>query len=494
MLYISAGFFVLLPGIAYAYLDPGTGSIIIQSIIAFIAAGFYAVSVYWHKVKSFFKKRERGKSVKEVYVGMSADLVHPGHINILREAAKLGNITIGLLTDSAIASYKRLPYMNYDQRKEVIENIKGVVKVIPQETLDYSDNLRLIKPDIVVHGDDWKEGIQKFTRQQVIETLKEWGGELIEIKYTQGISSTQLNEVIKDIGTTPNLRLAYLRRLLNSKPLIRVNEVHNGLSGLITEKTKVERDGQMIEFDVMWSSSLTDSTAKGKPDIEAVDMTSRMSSVNDIFDVTTKPMIFDADTGGKTEHFTFTVRSLERLGVSAVVIEDKVGLKKNSLFGNDVTQSQDTIDNFQYKIRAGKSSQVTEDFMIISRIESLILEAGMQDAMDRAVAYMEAGTDAIMIHSRLKEPNEIFEFCEKYHQLRKTVPLMVVPSSFNGVTENEWLNRGVNIVCYANQMLRSAYPAMQSVAESILKHGRSLECEDACLSINEILELIPGTK
>ena len=431
--------------------------------------------------------------MKEVYVGMSADLIHPGHINLLKESAKLGNITIGLLTDKAIASYKRLPYMNYDQRKEVIENIKGVVKVIPQDTLDYSDNLRLIKPDIVVHGDDWKEGVQKSTRQQVIDTLKEWGGELIEVSYTQGISSTKLNRATKEIGTTPNIRLNSLRRLLSAKPLIRVNEVHNGLSGLITENTKVEKNNQIFEFDAMWSSSLTDSTAKGKPDIEAVDMTSRIMSVNDIFDVTTKPMIFDGDTGGKLEHFVFTVKSLERLGVSAVVIEDKIGLKKNSLFGNDVAQTQDHIKNFQNKIRIGKEAQVTDDFMIIARIESLILETGMKDALDRAKAYIEAGADVIMIHSKLKDPNEIFEFCEKYKSFEKNVPLMVVPSSFNSVTEKEWIDKGVSIVCYANHMLRSAYPAMLSVATSILEHGRSLECEDSCMSINEILELIPGT-
>jgi phosphoenolpyruvate phosphomutase / 2-hydroxyethylphosphonate cytidylyltransferase len=433
-------------------------------------------------------------NVKRVYVGMSADLVHPGHMNILKEAAKLGKVTVGLLTDAAIASYKRLPYMNYEQRKLVIENIKGVENVIPQETLDYRDVLEKIKPDYVVHGDDWKDGVQKNTRQQVIDKLKEFGGELIDVPYTKGISSTQLLEAEKEVGTTPNIRLSTLRRLLNAKPLIRVNEVHHGLSGLITEKTKVERDGKIVSFDAMWSSSLTDSTAKGKPDIEAVDMTSRMQSVNDIFDVTTLPMIFDADTGGKIEHFRFAVKSLERLGVSAVVIEDKVGLKKNSLFGTDVEQQQDSIENFQAKINAGKESQVTDDFMIISRIESLILDAGMQDALDRSQAYIEAGTDVIMIHSRMKKPQEIFEFCEKYHKLPRVVPLKVVPSSFNSVTENEWVDRGVNIVTYANHMLRSSYPAMLKVAESILKHGRSLEASDDCLSIKEILELIPGTK
>ncbi len=432
--------------------------------------------------------------MKKVYVGMSADLLHPGHINIIKKASELGEVVIGLLTDSAIASYKRLPHMTYEMRKSVIENIKGVSKVIPQNSLDYTTNLRDVKPDFVVHGDDWKEGVQKHTRQQVIDTLQEWGGELVEFQYTKGISSTQLHEVVKEVGTTPNIRLSMLRRLLGAKPMIRVNEVHHGLSGLITEKTVVDRDGRPVRFDAMWSSSLTDSTAKGKPDIEAVDMTSRMQSVNDIFDVTTLPMIFDADTGGKIEHFKFTVKSLERLGVSAVVIEDKVGLKKNSLFGNDVKQTQDSIENFQEKISAGKVAQVTDDFMIISRIESLILDAGMQDALDRAQAYIDAGADVIMIHSRMKDPAEIFEFCDKYHKLTRTVPLKVVPSSFNSVTEDEWVERGVNIVTYANHMLRSSYPAMLKVAQSILKNGRSLEATDHCLSIQEILELIPGTK
>ena len=278
---------------------------------------------------------------------MSADLIHPGHINILKEAAKLGSITVGLLTDSAIASYKRLPHMNYEQRKTVIENIKGVDQVMPQETLDYRVILEKVKPDYVLHGDDWNDGVQKKTRQQVIDKLKEFGGELVEIPYTKGISSTRLFEAEKEVGTTPNIRLSVLRRLLNAKPLIRVNEVHNGLSGLITENTKVERGGKTVSFDAMCSSSLTDSTAKGKPDIEAVDMTSRMQTVNDIFEVTTLPMIFDADTGGKIEHFRLTVKSLERLGVSAVVIEDKIGLKKNSLLYNEVKQQQDTIEELQ---------------------------------------------------------------------------------------------------------------------------------------------------
>jgi phosphoenolpyruvate phosphomutase len=432
--------------------------------------------------------------MKKVYVGMSADLVHHGHINIIKEAAKFGEVTIGLLTDAAIASYKRLPYLTYEQRKAVVENIKGVHNVVPQKTLDYSANLRDLKPDYVVHGDDWQSGVQTGTRQKVIETIREWGGELVEVHYTPGISSTQLHEELKGIGTTPNVRLKRLRRLIEAKQFVRVLEVHNGLTGLIVENLKVDVDGVCREFDCMWSSSLTDSTAKGKPDIEAVDMTSRMATVNDIFEVTTKPLIFDADTGGRPEHFRFTVKSLERLGVSAVIIEDKIGLKKNSLFGTEVPQSQDTIEHFCNKIMAGKDARITSDFMIIARIESFILEKGLDDALKRADAYIEAGADSIMIHSKKKDPEEIFQFCKKYNEFKIRVPLVVVPSSYNKVYEEELVNAGAKIVIYANHMLRSAYPAMLNVAESILKHGRSYDCEKQCMSIKEILNLIPGTR
>jgi phosphoenolpyruvate phosphomutase len=433
--------------------------------------------------------------MKTVYLAMSVDLIHPGHINIIQKAASLGSLTVGVLSDSAIASYKKLPYMSYDQRKKIIENIKGVSNVIVQDTVSYSDNVIDLKPDYVVHGDDWREGILKNTRKELLDVLNEIGGELVEFSYTKGISSRMVDEINKPIGTTPSIRMSMLRRLLHAKPIVTVNEVHNGLCGLITEVTTVERNGKVFEFDAMWSSSLTDSTAKGMPDIEAVDMTSRMSSVNHIFEVTTKPMIFDADTGGKIEHFVFTVKSLERLGVSAVVIEDKIGLKKNSLFGNDVKQTQDSVQGFKEKIKAGKQAQVTDDFMIIARIESLILDAGMEDALMRADEYIKAGSDAIMIHSRKKSPDEIFEFCEKYHKMNLKAPLMVVPSSFNSVTEDEWERRGVSIVCYANHMLRASYPAMLNTAKSILTNGRSYEAEadNMCMSIKEILELIPGT-
>ena len=431
---------------------------------------------------------------KKVYVGMSADLIHPGHLNIISEARKYGYLVVGLLTDKAIASYKRLPYLNYEQRKIIIESIKGVEEVVPQDTLDYTTNLRKIKPDYVVHGDDWKTGIQQETRTKVIEVLKEWNGRLIDVPYTKGISSTQLNENIKEIGTTPEIRLKQLRRLIDAKPIVRAIEAHNGLSGLIVENTYSEVNGVKHEFDAMWSSSLTDSTSKGKPDIEAVDITTRLQDLNNILEVTTKPIIYDGDTGGKTEHFVFTVRTLERLGISAIIIEDKIGLKKNSLFGTEVAQNQDSIDNFCHKISMGKKAQITEDFMIIARLESLILKKGMSDALQRAKAYIQAGADGIMIHSKEKTPDEIFEFCHEYSKFEMRVPLIVVPTTYNHVYEKDLIQAGVSIVIYANHLLRSAYPAMVEVAKSILTHARSLEANDHCMPIKEILTLIPGTK
>jgi len=428
--------------------------------------------------------------MKKVYVGMSADLVHPGHMNILKEAAKLGEVTVGLLTDKAIASYKRVPYMNYEQRRDVIENIKGVKEVIPQHTLDYRPNLEALKPDYVVHGDDWKEGVQAKTRQQVIDTLAKWGGKLVEPSYTAGISSTQLNKSLKELGTTPDIRRGRLRRLLEAKGFVRIMEAHNAISALIIENIK---EGS-TEFDGMWSSSLTDSTSKGKPDIEAVDVTARLSTINEIFEVTTKPMIYDADTGGIAEHFAFTVRSLERTGVSAVIIEDKTGLKKNSLFGNDVAQTQDSIENFCQKIQVGKKAQITDDFMIIARIESLILDKGLEDALSRAKAYIKAGVDGIMIHSRSKSPDEVIAFCQSLRSDYPDIPIVAVPTSYNQITAKELAKVGVNIVIYANHMLRAAYPGMVETAKSILKNDRSFEVEEKLLPIKEILELIPGTK
>jgi phosphoenolpyruvate phosphomutase len=424
---------------------------------------------------------------------MSADLLHPGHLNIIRKAASLGDVTIGLLTDKAIASYKRVPFMTFEQRREVVSNVKGVSDVIPQDTLDYVPNLEKIKPDFVVHGDDWREGVQQATRARVINALREWGGELVEVPYTQGISSSQLNKAVRELGSTPEVRRGSLRRLLSAKPIVRFLDIHNALTGLIIENAAYETPEGRVEFDGMWGSSLTDSTAKGKPDIEAVDVSARMNTLNEVMEVTTKPIIYDADTGGQLEHFVFTVRTLERLGVSAVIIEDKTGLKKNSLLGNEVPQTQDTIENFSEKIKAGKAAQATDEFMLIARIESLILGKGIDDAVSRAQAFINAGADGIMIHSREKSPAEVFEFIERYNQLENRKPLVCVPSSYNTVTETELIERGVNIVIYANHLLRSAYPAMMETALSILKHGRSAECDSKMLSIKEILNLIPGT-
>lgn len=427
---------------------------------------------------------------KTVYVGMSADLVHPGHLNIIKRATELGEVTIGLLTDEAIASYKRLPHMTYEQRKIVVESIKGVSRVVPQTTLDYVPNLRRYRPDYVVHGDDWRDGVQKQTRQSVIDTLAEWGGELVEVPYTHGISSTQLNEALKEIGTTPDTRRRKFRRLLGSKPLVRLMEIHSGLTGLIVENAVADIDGGKREFDGMWASSLTESTAKGKPDIEAVDLTSRMNTLNDVLETTTKPIVYDADTGGRPEHFRFTVRTLERLGVSAVVIEDKKGLKRNSLFGTDVAQMQEDIEEFCLKIRAGKTARVTDDFMIIARIESLVLGKGLEDALTRARAYIEAGADGILIHSKSTTPDEIFSFCAIYREFNPRVPLFVVPTSYNHVTEAELSREGVDVVIYANHLIRAAYPAMMEVATSILANGRSSPCGSKLMSIKEIINLI----
>jgi len=428
--------------------------------------------------------------MKKVYVGMSADLIHPGHLNIIKKARELGNVTVGLLTDRAIASYKRLPFLPFKDRKIIIENISGVTEVIPQETLDYSENLKKVRPDYVVHGDDWQKGVQKNTRAKVIEVLSEWGGELVEVPYTKGISSTALNKAVREVGVTPEVRMKRFRRLLNTKPIVRIIEAHNGLTALIAEKVSVEKEGIKKEFDGVWLSSLTESTARGKPDIEFFDVASRANTINDVLEATTKPVIYDGDTGGIPEHFVFTVKALERLGVSAIIIEDKVGLKKNSLFGTEVAQTQDSIENFSRKIAMGKDALVTEDFMIIARIESLILKQGIDDAVKRAAAYIEAGADGIMIHSKEDSFSEVAGFCSKYNKFNNRVPLVVVPTTYNSTREKELIEASVDVVIYANHLLRSAYPAMVKTAETILENERAQDCDDLCMPIKKILNLI----
>ena len=426
---------------------------------------------------------------------MIGDIMHPGLINIISEGAKYGDVMIGLFTDKAIANHRRLPYLTWEQRKNVIEHIKGVASVVPQEEWSYIENLKKYKPDYIIHGDDWLYGPDKYIRDEVFKVMKQLGGQVIEIPYTKGISDSSLKEEIDSLGVTPQARLSSLRRLISAKPIVRILESHNGLTGLIAEHTSVEVNGEHREFDGMWASSLTDSTSKGKPDIEAVDLTTRLHDLNDTLEVTTKPFIFDGDTGGKVEHFGFTVRTLERLGISAVIIEDKVGLKQNSLFGTDAVQTQDTIEGFCHKIRAGKESQITNDFMIISRCESLIAGKSVEDALERCHAYVAAGADGIMIHSKDKSGEDIKEFCLRFREKDPNTPIVAVPTTYNQFTEEELASWGINIVIYANHMLRAAYPAMVKCAESILQHSRSMEAsEEYCMPIKQILNLIPGTK
>lgn len=429
---------------------------------------------------------------KVVYIAISADILHHGHINLINKASALGELTVGVLSDEAVASYKRYPILSYEERVEIISNVKGVSHVIPQESIDYVENLEKLRPDYVVHGDDWIDSIQSKVRSRVIETLAKWGGELIEIPYTQGVSIDKLTSVIQKEGVMPELRRKRLSQLIKLKPIIKVMEAHNGLSGLVVEHARVVKDERIDSFDAMWLSSLTDSTAKGKPDIELVDMTSRIKTINEIMEVTTKPIILDGDTGGQIEHFVYNVKTLERMGVSAIIIEDKIGLKKNSLFGTEVVQIQDTIEHFCEKIKAGRQAALTDEFMIIARIESLILKQGMEDAITRAHAYIQAGAQGIMIHSREKSPDEIYEFCDKYKEFGEHIPLIVVPTSFNQAYERELSEHGVKIVIYANQLIRSAYPAMMETAELILQNERCYEADRKCMPIKEILTLIPG--
>ena len=428
---------------------------------------------------------------RTVYMCFSTDMIHSGHIAIINKAKKLGKLIIGVLSDEAVIGYKRFPLLPFEERKSIFENIAGVYRVVEQPALSYRENLEKYHPDYVVHGDDWTSGIQKPIRDEVVSVLASYGGRLVEYPYSKDEKYSELDKRARAELSTPDMRRTRLRKTLAMKGTVTAMEAHSGLTGLIVENTVVEENGGAHQFDAMWVSSLCDSTAKGKPDIELVDMTSRFRTIDDICEVTTKPIIFDGDTGGLTEHFVYTVRSLERMGVSMVIIEDKTGLKKNSLFGTEVQQTQASIPDFCEKIRAGKKAQRTKDFMICARIESLILERGMEDALERAFAFTDAGADAIMIHSRKKDPAEIFEFVAKYREKNKTTPIVVVPTSFNTVTEEEFKERGVNIIIYANQLTRTGFPAMQNAAEMILKNHRAKECDDICMPFKDIIRLIP---
>lgn len=428
--------------------------------------------------------------MKIVYSCFTTDVIHEGHLNIIREAKKYGEVIVGVLSDEAMIKYNQFPTLSFEERKELVQALPDVSRVVTQQDVMYDEIIQTYRPDYIIHGDNWKRGPLKAIRDNVEKLLSQYGGQIIDIPYTYNENVKHIDDKIKEKLAMPEFRRKRLKQLLQIRPIVKALEVHSGLTGLIVEKTVVEHKGELDQFDAMWISSLCDSTAKGKPDIELVDMTSRFRTIDDVMEVTTKPIIFDGDTGGQIEHFVYTVRSLERMGVSAIIIEDKTGLKKNSLFGTDVPQTQDSIEHFSEKIRAGKKTQLTDDFMIIARIESLILEQGMEDALLRARAFVKAGADAIMIHSRQKNPAEIIEFCDNFRKEDKQTPLVVVPSSYNSITEEELSNHGVNIVIYANQLTRSAFPAMEQTAKDILRYHRAKEVDDRLMPINDILTLI----
>ena len=428
--------------------------------------------------------------MKTIYTCFCTDVIHEGHLNIIQQAGQYGRVVVGALSDEALIRFNKFPTKSLEQRIAMYQQLEGVAQVVVQHSVMYEDIFETIKPDYVIHGDNWREGSESAIRAHVAARLQEYGGQLIEVSYTYNEHVKKIDRQLQEKLAMPEYRRKRLRQLLKIRPVVKAIEVHSGLTGLIAEKTIVEHNGELDQFDAMWISSLCDSTAKGKPDIELVDMTSRFRTIDDVTEVTTKPIIFDGDTGGLVEHFGYTVRTLEKMGVSAIIVEDKTGLKKNSLFGNDVKQTQDTIENFSKKIAAGKKAQLTDDFMIIARIESLILEQGMEDALNRAVAFVQAGADGIMIHSRKKDPAEILEFCDKFRKLDAETPIVVVPSSFNTITEEELAQHGVNIVIYANQLTRSAFPAMQKTAEDILKYHRAKEVDDRLMPIKKIITLI----
>lgn len=430
---------------------------------------------------------------KTVYIAISSDIVHSGHLNVIEQGARYGRVIVGLLTDEAIATYKRMPIIDYESRRRVFGSMRSVSEVVEQRTLSYAENLRRLRPDYVVHGDDWKSGIQAAVRSEVIAILGEYGGQLVEVPYTHGVSGTDLDEKLRPLLNTPDARRGKLRQMLKLKPYVRVMEASNGLSGLIVENVRYEDPARMLvkEYDAMWVSSLCDSAFKGKPDIELVDFTSRINTINEIMEVTTKPIILDGDTGGRIEHFVYNVRTVERLGVSAIIIEDKTGLKQNSLYGTDAVQTLDDPEEFARKINAGKQAQVTRDFMIIARLESLIAGRGVEDALERARIYVEAGADAVMIHSKERSGTDIAAFLKRFRAAFPAVPAVLVPTSYNQFTEDELCGMGARIIIHANYLLRSAYPAMLHTAQRILACGRSKEVDEEIMSIKDVLSLIP---
>ena len=421
---------------------------------------------------------------KIVYVPLAADILHEGHLNILKIASKYGKVIVGLLTDAAIIQYKNLPFFGYDQRFKIVSNLKLVDEVVPQDSWDYKEILNFF-----VHGDDWKLGIQSKIRLEVIRELKKWNGKLIEPKYSKNISTGHQKRILQ-MAITPDQRKLKLKRLLKVKKIIRILESHSALSSMIVENVNVNKNGKLLQFDGIWSSSLTDSTLKGKPDNQSVDYSQRINSLNDTIDTSLKPIIFDGDNGGRLEHLIYLVKNLEKIGVSALVLEDKKGLKINSLFQDQSKALQDSIIEFSKKIKVVVNSRISKDFMIIARIESLILGKSIKDALYRAEKYSAAGADAILIHSKEKIPKEIFQFAKLFKKSKFYKPMIAVPSTYSKTYEKELIKHDFKIVIYANHLLRASYKAMHEAAKQILINQRAFEIEKNITPINEIISLI----
>jgi phosphoenolpyruvate mutase len=427
---------------------------------------------------------------KTVYVPLAADILHEGHLNILRIASGYGKVIVGLLTDAAIIQYKNLPFFDYDQRLKIVSNLKFVDQVIPQDSWDYKEILNSIKPNFFVHGDDWKVGVQSKIRLEVIKELKKWNGKLIEPKYFKKISKNYQKKTILQMGITPDQRKLKLKRLLKVRKIIRIVESHSALSSMIIENVNINKNGKSLEFDGIWSSSLTDSTLRGKPDNQSVDYSQRINSLNDTIDTSMKPIIFDGDNGGRLEHLLYLVKNLEKIGVSALVLEDKKGLKINSLFQDQSKSFQESIIEFSKKIKVAVNSRISKDFMIIARIESLILGKSIKDALYRAEKYSAAGADAIVIHSKEKTPKEIFEFAKLFKKSKFYKPMIAIPSTYSKTYEKELIKHDFKIVIYANHLLRASYKAMHETAKKILINKRTFEIEKNITPINEIISLI----
>ena len=433
-------------------------------------------------------------SNKIIYLGLTADLIHAGHINIINEALKYGQLLIGLITDQAISKEKRLPLLSYFDRKALLLNIKGVKDIVPQEDWDYSINLQKYKPDFFIHGDDWNTSEYKIIKNNCINVLSAYGGKLIEIAHTPNINSDLVVDKIRKLKNVSSLRQNTLKRLLQSKSFIKIIEVHSPMSAMIIDNLKINNERGSNFFDGFWSSSLSDSTLFGRPDIESLDIASRLNMINNIFHATTKPLVMDIDTGGLLEHLEINIKTIEQAGVSAVVIEDKKGLKKNSLFGNEVIQHQEDVKVFQEKIKLINTIKVNDNFLCIARIESLILDKGLEDALHRASSYVDAGADMVLIHSRKKTPDEVFLFANEFKRDHPNIPLACIPTSFYTVTEGLLQDKGFNLSIYANHLIRASYKHMEKIAKSILTYQTSQYIEEDIESVKDILNLIPGTK